>query len=226
MFIVNHNYTQFFNFKFDKSILVGSSGDLLGENKGDFINSFPIIIRMNDSRTIGFEKDVGNRTTIRIINFQAIPNIVHPSFAKELLTTEFLILYTNNHLDIHKILPLKTIFPNLKIYIFNEKAIVYNDLLFKKYTGINRKQSGSWLSTGWVSLFFLINYVKDKNVIGFGGEKENSSYHYYSLPKRKQKEYYISQQKSLQGHRFITEKQVFKKWIQEFNIKFHTFQKL
>ena len=70
---------------------------------------------MNDSDAIGFEKDVGNRTTIRIINFK-YPNIVHPSFAK-LLTTEFLILYTNNHLDIHKILPLKQYFQILK-YIF------------------------------------------------------------------------------------------------------------
>ena len=40
-------------------------------------------------------------------------------------------------------------------------------------------RSGSWLSTGWFSLFFLINYVKNKNIIGLSGEFEHSLYHYY-----------------------------------------------
>lgn len=223
MFIVNHNNTKYFNIQLDKCILVGSSGDLLGENKGDFINSFPIIIRMNDAKTIGYEKDVGNRTTIRIVNFQAISNILQPSFAKEFLTTEILLLYTNNREDIYKLLPLTKIFTKLKVFVFSNQALVYNDNIFKKYTGLDRKRSGSWLSTGWFTLFFMIHFVKDKNVIGFGGEKENSSYHYYSYPNRKQKNYYISQQQSPQGHRFITEKMIFNKWIKEFKIKFHPF---
>ena len=77
MFIKSIINNSLFNIKFKKAILVGSSGDIIGENKGEFINSFPVIIRMNDAKTIGFEKDVGNRTTIRIVNFKALPNILN-----------------------------------------------------------------------------------------------------------------------------------------------------
>jgi hypothetical protein len=221
MYIKNVVDQSFLKTIFEKAILVGSSGDILNENKGEFINNFPVIIRMNDSRTIGFEKDVGNRTTIRIINFKSIPNIMHSNFAKELLTTKIIILNTPNETDIYKILPLTTIFNHLKIFLFTKNAILLNDKLFEKYTGINRKKSGSWLTTGWFTLFFMINYVKNKHVIGFGGEKNTSLYHYYSNNNLTQDEYYIQNQNSREGHRFITEKQVFNKWIQEFNIIFH-----
>ena len=221
MFIQSMINNNIFNIKFKKAILVGSSGDIIGENKGDFINSFPVIIRMNDAKTIGFEKDVGNRTTIRIVNFKAIGNVLKPSFIKEFLTTEYLILSTNNQNDKYKLLPLQQYFPRLKLFIFTPHAIQYNDNLFQKYTGISRRQSGSWLSTGWFALFFMIHYITDKNVIGFGGEKEHTSYHYYSDPKIKQKNYYIQNENSPQGHRFITEKKIFNKWIQEFKFNFH-----
>lgn len=221
MFIQNIVTNEIMNIKFKKAILVGSSGDLLGESKGDFINTFPVIIRMNDSKTIGFEKDVGNRTTIRIVNFKALGNILNKSFLKEFQTTEYLILSTNNQDDKYKLLPLQKYFPRLKLFIFTPQAIQHNDALFQKYTKIPRKQSGSWLSTGWFTLFYMIHYINDKNIIGFGGEKEDTSYHYYSQPKIKQKNYYIQHETSPQGHRFITEKQIFNKWIQEYKLIFH-----
>ena len=76
MYVKSMVNNDMFDIKFKKAILVGSSGDIIGENKGEFINSFPVIIRMNDARTIGFEKDVGNRTTIRIVNFKEIENVL------------------------------------------------------------------------------------------------------------------------------------------------------
>jgi N-acetylgalactosaminide alpha-2,6-sialyltransferase (sialyltransferase 7D) len=221
MFIQSIINSSFFNIKFKKAILVGSSGDIIGENKGQFINSFPVIIRMNDAKTIGFEKDVGNRTTIRIVNFNALSNILNTAFLKEFLTTEYLILSTNNSQDKYKLIPLQKMFPRLKLFIFTPQAIEHNDMLFHEYTGIHRKTSGSWLSTGWFSLFFMIHYIEDKNIIGFGGEKENSSYHYYSAPNTKQKNYYIQQESASHGHRFITEKKIFNKWIPKYNLKFH-----
>lgn len=221
MFIQNIKNSKYFNIKFQKAILVGSSGDIKNENKGDFINSFSVIIRMNDARTIGFEKDVGNRTTIRIINFKAINNVLQQSFLQEFITTKYLILSTNNPDDKYKLIPLMKLFPHLEIFIFTPQAIQYNDNLFQKYTGVSRRGSGTWLTTGWFVLFFMMYYIEEKNVIGFGGEKENSSYHYYSSPNIKQKNYYVTHEKSPQGHRFITEKNVFNQWIKEFRFIFH-----
>tara|TARA_B100001123_G_C15060039_1_gene927175 strand:+ start:48 stop:722 length:675 start_codon:yes stop_codon:yes gene_type:complete len=221
MFIQNIITNKILNIKFKKAILVGSSGDLLGENKGEFIESFPVIIRMNNAKTIGYEKDVGKRTTIRIVNFNRINSILNPSFAKELSSTVHLILYTNKQEDKFKLLPLLKIFKHLNIHIFTPTAIEHNDNLFQKYTGLNRRGTGTWLSTGWFSLFFMINYIVDKNIIGFGGEKENSLYKYFDNTNVKQKDKYIQSQNSPEGHRFITEKQIFNTWIQEHKLIFH-----
>ena len=47
----------FLNIQFKKAILVGSSGDIIGENKGDFINSFPVIIS-SDSIIVQLGEDL------------------------------------------------------------------------------------------------------------------------------------------------------------------------
>ena len=46
MYVKSMVNNDMFDIKFKKAILVGSSGDIIGENKGEFINSFPVIIRM------------------------------------------------------------------------------------------------------------------------------------------------------------------------------------
>ena len=161
MYIQNIKNNKNFNENFENAILVGSSGDLLGKNKGEFINTFPLIIRMNDSPTIDFEKDVGNRTDIRIVNFKAL-NTITKLNPKEFINTKHIILYTNNQNDKLKLLQIFNNF-NINLHIFTPLSINYNDELFKKYTNVDRMKSGSWLSTGWFSLYFLINYVKNKN---------------------------------------------------------------
>ncbi|XP_053212023.1 beta-galactoside alpha-2,6-sialyltransferase 2-like [Panonychus citri] len=50
--------------------LIANSGSLLKSSKGSEIDSHDVIIRFNDAPTIGYEMDVGSRTSIRIINSQ------------------------------------------------------------------------------------------------------------------------------------------------------------
>lgn len=211
----------FFDKIFDKAILVGSSGDLLRQESQNFINSFDTIIRMNNSPTFNFEKNVGNKTTIRIINFKAIDNVLNENFIKEFNNTDYIILSINDDNQKYRFLKLIKLFPKLKIYYFNSKSIEFNDNLFKTYTNIDRKKSGTWLTTGWMSLFFMLNHVKEKHIIGLGGEYSESKYHYYSNSKLTQQKYYINNQLSSQGHRFITEKDIFLKWIEKYNLIFH-----
>jgi hypothetical protein len=47
--------------------IVGSSGDLQGRKFGADIDSHDIVIRINAAPTFGFESDVGNRTTARVL---------------------------------------------------------------------------------------------------------------------------------------------------------------
>ena len=47
--------------------IVFSSGNLLNEEYGEFIDSFDEVMRFNLAPTKGFEKYVGSKTTMRIL---------------------------------------------------------------------------------------------------------------------------------------------------------------
>ncbi|KAG5670718.1 hypothetical protein PVAND_000962 [Polypedilum vanderplanki] len=62
----------FFKTKGKTCVIVSSAGSLVGSNLGEFINSHDIVMRFNHAPTLGFENDVGNKTTIRIVNSQVV----------------------------------------------------------------------------------------------------------------------------------------------------------
>ncbi len=55
--------------------IIGSSGNLIGSNKGKDIDAHDYVIRFNRAPTAGFEKDVGSRTDLRIVNGHVFDNI-------------------------------------------------------------------------------------------------------------------------------------------------------
>jgi len=52
--------------------VVSSAGSLLDSNLGRQIDSNDFVIRFNNAPTLGFEKDVGNKTSLRIVNSQVV----------------------------------------------------------------------------------------------------------------------------------------------------------
>ncbi|KPP57638.1 CMP-N-acetylneuraminate-beta-galactosamide-alpha-2,3-sialyltransferase 1-like, partial [Scleropages formosus] len=71
--------------------VVGNSENLRGSNYGTLIDSNDFIIRMNKAPTIGFEKDVGRRTT---------HHLMYPESARHLENTTNLILIPFKTLDL------------------------------------------------------------------------------------------------------------------------------
>ncbi|XP_050325683.1 type 2 lactosamine alpha-2,3-sialyltransferase isoform X3 [Bactrocera neohumeralis] len=63
--------------------IVSSAGSLSGAKLGRFIDSHDIVMRFNDAPTIGYEIDVGSKTTIRVLNSQVVTkpqfNFTHAS---------------------------------------------------------------------------------------------------------------------------------------------------
>ncbi|KAJ4766743.1 Sialyltransferase-like protein 2 [Rhynchospora pubera] len=53
--------------------VVGNSGILLGSNHGELINSHQFVIRLNNARVVGYERDVGSKTSLSFVN----SNILH-----------------------------------------------------------------------------------------------------------------------------------------------------
>ncbi|XP_028809956.1 beta-galactoside alpha-2,6-sialyltransferase 2b isoform X2 [Denticeps clupeoides] len=57
--------------------VVTSAGAILGSSLGKEIDSHDAVLRFNAAPTEGFEKDVGSKTTIRVINSQILANANH-----------------------------------------------------------------------------------------------------------------------------------------------------
>ncbi|CAH0557889.1 unnamed protein product [Brassicogethes aeneus] len=62
----------FENKRFNSCAIVASAGGLKGSQLGPFIDSHDLVLRFNHAPTIGFHDDVGNKTTIRLLNSQVV----------------------------------------------------------------------------------------------------------------------------------------------------------
>ncbi|XP_026427523.1 beta-1,6-galactosyltransferase GALT29A-like [Papaver somniferum] len=59
--------------KYDSCAVVGNSGILLKNEYGDMIDKHEFVIRLNNARTRGYEKNVGSKTSVSFVN----SNILH-----------------------------------------------------------------------------------------------------------------------------------------------------
>ncbi|XP_017777225.1 PREDICTED: beta-galactoside alpha-2,6-sialyltransferase 1 [Nicrophorus vespilloides] len=60
------------NRQYNSCAVVSSAGSLTNSNLGQFIDSHDLVLRFNHAPTVGFEKDVGSKTTVRILNSQVV----------------------------------------------------------------------------------------------------------------------------------------------------------
>ncbi|KAI3743271.1 hypothetical protein L1987_60977 [Smallanthus sonchifolius] len=65
--------------KYKTCAVVGNSGILLKTNLGDAIDNHEFVIRLNNARTRGFERNVGSKTSLSFVN----SNILHACARKE-----------------------------------------------------------------------------------------------------------------------------------------------
>ncbi|XP_072294630.1 alpha-N-acetylgalactosaminide alpha-2,6-sialyltransferase 5b [Eucyclogobius newberryi] len=218
--------------------LVTSSGQLVGKNMGEEIDQSQCVIRMNDAPTHGFQKDVGRRTTVRVI--------AHSSLQRVLRNRQQLLNSSQDTVFIHwgpshlmrrdgkghvynSLRLLKHVMPTLNIYTISPIQMLKMDELFKKETGIDRKISNLWLSTGWFTMATALELCDRISVFGMvppdycnSSLRHSVPYHYYEPSGPEECSLYLSHEKRRKwSHHFITEKIVFSNWAQILNIDFH-----
>ncbi|XP_061110221.1 CMP-N-acetylneuraminate-beta-galactosamide-alpha-2,3-sialyltransferase 1-like [Conger conger] len=165
--------------------VVGNSGNLKGSDYGALIDSNDFIIRMNKAPILGYEKDVGNRTTHRVM---------YPESATNLQKDTSLLLIPFKTLDLEWITSAlttgtvkRTRMPVMaKINADKNKVLIYNPTFLKYVYDVWLERHGKYPSTGFSTLMFAIHVCDEVNVFGFGASKDGTWQHYWEKNKFKQ----------------------------------------
>ncbi|XP_006634828.1 alpha-N-acetylgalactosaminide alpha-2,6-sialyltransferase 5 [Lepisosteus oculatus] len=223
----------------DSCALVTSSGHLIGSGRGEEIDQTECVIRMNDAPTRSYRKDVGQKTSLRVIAHSSMQRILrnHNELLNTSQDTVFIFWGPSNYmrrdgkgLVYNNLRVMNQVLPRLKVYIISRQKMQQFDELFKRETGKDRRISNSWLSTGWFTMTIALELCDRINVYGmvapeFCKEPHHLPvpYHYYEPAGPDECTMYISHERGRRGshHRFITEKRVFAKWARTFDIRFY-----
>ncbi|XP_077861822.1 alpha-N-acetylgalactosaminide alpha-2,6-sialyltransferase 3-like [Saccoglossus kowalevskii] len=236
-FVRMKNESEVLNLHCDICAIVTSSGQLLGSGAGAEIDKNTCVIRMNTAPTRGYEKDVGTKTTLRMFSFVNLQQQLFEKeqfFEQEGITGTFVIWSTTVKEILSMVeeesLRLLKQYPSLDLYISSFEQMDFADRVFRQETGQDRAASGSWLSTGWYTLLLALTMCEHVKVYGMVESDychnvtliNDMPHHYFDASGPKECVFSRLHEYGLrEGHRFHTEKYIFKKWARVFNITFH-----
>ncbi|XP_022091994.1 alpha-N-acetylgalactosaminide alpha-2,6-sialyltransferase 6-like [Acanthaster planci] len=205
--------------------LVSSSGYLLGKGAGNEIDSHSCVIRMNMAPVRGYQNDVGNRTTLQVLNFFMIGLKAEelPPGSRVMVWGLFRrSKYLEKALNLAKRLRAGSTFHGQTVEGEREASA-----LFTKETGQPLGGTNSWLSTGWFTLMIAVDICQETHVYGMvtsdycaNNPRRDFRYHYYSNNGRECSTYRRAETDRGGGHRFMTEKAIFARWALRYNISF------
>lgn len=168
-------YPEFLNLPSDSKVaLVGNSGLMTTNEWGESIDTYDIVIRFNHAPTEGYEKYVGSKTTLRIVNghcFGGTTDITrNPSASSNFLPSlppQDILCKTFNMEEFYK-----GIMNNVnKHNVFFPSPEFMQDV--SKYT------PGQEPTAGLVGLFLLLPFFQQIDMYGFTFWENNYDYHYF-----------------------------------------------
>lgn len=229
----NKNMTLHYN----QCALVTSSSHVLSSGAGAEIDRADCVIRMNDAPTSGFEADVGNRTSLRVVAHSSVFHLIRKPQEFLNCTEGVSIIFWgpaskigSSKSALYKLIQrVASTYSNLSAFTVTPNKMHKFDDLFHKETGWDRKKSRSWLSTGWFTMVIAIEICDNIKVYGMVppnhcGKRIQSKrmpYHYYKPRGSDECVTYLQHEKSRGNHhRYITEKKVFAHWAKLYNITF------
>ncbi len=190
--------------------IVGNSGNVLDQNKGDEIKAHDCVVRFNAAPTEGFENQVGTKTDFRVLNGPimiggSVDYVSTPRDWISNLSGERLILmpHRRKRKEEHFETAKELAGDDNEIYI-TESAIETHSESAAKENGITKP------STGLKTVLLFLSLVGSVNLYGFGFHKEND------LKKR----HYWEEFKyhGTGGHRWGKEKQFTKRLVNQYDV--------
>lgn len=185
------------NFKNKSVAVVGSSGNLLNREAGEEIDSHDIVIRFNQARVEGYEKYVGSRTDIRILNTHTfLGKTGNDRFPKN--DPQFTTKLENQLLIVNRPVPYESIkerSPKCEVQFISDKFWHHCRSVLE-----NKKDP----SVGFLGVFLASHSSTNVNVYGF--DQNNST----------DKKHYWEDVRAMGTHHdFSIEKQIFKQMVEQ-----------
>ncbi|KAE8583198.1 hypothetical protein XENTR_v10020458 [Xenopus tropicalis] len=158
--------------------VVSSSGQMLGSGLGPQIDQAECVLRMNTAPTLGYEADVGSRSSLRVVSHTSVPLLLRNQtyFFQQSQDTVYVIWGPLRQMDIdsgitYRVLQhTKGMYPQVQIYTLTQSMMAHCDLVFQNETGKNRAMSGTFLSTGWFTMILAMELCEEITVYGMVGE--------------------------------------------------------
>ncbi|XP_013862033.1 alpha-N-acetyl-neuraminyl-2,3-beta-galactosyl-1,3-N-acetyl-galactosaminide alpha-2,6-sialyltransferase [Austrofundulus limnaeus] len=228
---------QFLDIHCNQCALVSSSGQMLGAGAGSEIDSTGCVIRMNNAPTAGYEKDVGSRTSVRVVSHTSVPLLVKNErhYFQQRAGTTYVFWGPERNMRqdgkghvFNVLLRMAAKYPNVRLYAMTKDKIEDCDGVFQNETGKDRMKTGAFLSTGFFTMILALEMCDSICVYGMIDNnycsRANHSvvpYHYYEQNRINECSMYKFHEHTPQGgHRFITEKAIYAKWAKRHKIHF------
>lgn len=228
---------QFLRMHCSQCALVSSSGQMLGSGIGQKIDRTECVVRMNNAPTHGYERDVGSKTSLRVVSHTSVPLLLKNEsyYFGQMTGTTYVIWGPERNMRqdgkgrIFNILrKVATKYPKAKMYVVTREKIQYCDSIFQNETGKNRMKSGAFLSTGFFTMILAMDVCDSIQVYGMIDDnycsRANHSavpYHYYERSQVDEcRMYRVHERARHGGHRFITEKTIYAKWALRHRMEF------
>lgn len=228
---------QFLNMHCSSCAVVSSSGHMLGANAGEEIDKTQCVVRMNNAPTQGFERDVGSRTSVRVVSHTSVPGLIQKEsyFLQQRANTTYVFWGPEMHMRqdgkgriYNALLKMAMKYPNVSMYALTQEMVQHCDDVFQQETGKHRMKSGAYLSTGFFTMILALDLCDSIYVYGMVNENYCSQtnrsfvpYHYYQKGQANECNMYKAHELSRRGgHRFITEKAIYARWAGLHKIEF------
>jgi len=190
----------------EKIALIGNSSKLLNNDYSELIDSHDWVVRFNLARVKKFEKYVGSKTSIRMVNHHVFTGTTDASlfskydvnFIPSIGEPIILCKYLSNFENIAKI-------RNIKVPVSYVKDETYD----KACVMLKNEKSPSM---GFIAIVFALEIFNDVSIFGFELDKQNNPSHYWEETNNFNASNY---------HNFSIENEKIKELIKDKKIKYY-----
>lgn len=125
---------------------------MLSAGLGAEIDKYQCVIRMNNAPTVGYERDVGSRTSLRVVSHTSVPLLVKNElyYFHRAAHTTYVVWGPDRNMRqdgkgqiFNVLLKIAKKYPNVRIYAVTSEKIQYCDQVFQNETGKNRYSNTS-----------------------------------------------------------------------------------